>query len=100
MATAYATSATPNSDQPRIIRAKDWCLRPVSDMGDVMAGKALAVDAPGDLRPYLRTKNVFDGRIDIDDVLSMPMTDKQFSQFMLQDGDVLLTRPIRGLPRT
>ena len=69
---------------------EDWCLRPVRDMGKVIAGKALAVDAPGKLQPYLRTKNVFDGCIDIDDVLSMPMTDEQFRQFMLQDGDVLL----------
>ena len=59
-------------------------------MGEVITGKALAVDGPGELRPYLRTKNVFDGRIDIDDVLSMPMTDEQFRQFMLQEGDVLL----------
>ena len=59
-------------------------------MGEVITGKALAANGPGELRPYLRTKNVFDGRIDIDDVLSMPMTDEQFGQFMLQEGDVLL----------
>src|ERR1035441_5326578 len=54
------------------------------------AGKALAVDGPGKQRPYLRTKNVFDGRIDIADVLTMPMTDDQFGQFGLRNGDVLL----------
>ena len=59
-------------------------------MGEVITGKALAVDGLGEQRPYLRTKNVFDGRIDIDDVLSMPMTDDQFRQFMLQEGDILL----------
>ena len=59
-------------------------------MGEVITGKALAVNGSGEPRPYLRTKNVYDGRIDIDDVLSMPMTDKQFRQFMLKDGDVLL----------
>ena len=69
---------------------EDWCLRPVSDMGEVITGKALAVDGLGEPRPYLRTKNVFDGRIDIDGVLSMPMTDEQFRQFMLKEGDVLL----------
>ena len=69
---------------------EDWCLRPVSDMGEVITGKALAVDGLGEPRPYLRTKNVFDGRIDIDDVLSMPMTDEQFRQFLLKEGDVLL----------
>ena len=59
-------------------------------MGEVITGKALAVNGSGEPRPYLRTKNVYDGRIDIDDVLSMPMTDKQFRQFMLKEGDVLL----------
>ena len=69
---------------------KDWAPHPVGRMGGVVTGKALAVKAPGQQRPYLRTKNVFDGRIDIDDVLTMPMTDAQFEQFKLQPGDVLL----------
>jgi type I restriction enzyme S subunit len=59
-------------------------------MGEVLTGKALAVNAPGQQRPYLRTKNVFDGRIDIEDVLTMPMTDAQFQQFRIIPGDVLL----------
>lgn len=68
----------------------DWQPRAVGEMGHVLTGKALAVNAPGEQRPYLRTKNVFDGRIDIDDVLTMPMTDAQFRQFMVLNGDVLL----------
>src|SRR2546427_2805403 len=68
----------------------DWLVRPVGLMGEVLTGKALAAYAPGEQRPYLRTKNVFDGSIDIDDVLTMPMTDSQFRQFMLKSGDVLL----------
>ncbi|MCA9643653.1 MAG: hypothetical protein KC492_23335, partial [Myxococcales bacterium] len=59
-------------------------------MGEVITGKALAVNAPGAQRPYLRTKNVFDGRIDIDDVLTMPMTDAEFDRFRVLTGDVLL----------
>jgi type I restriction enzyme S subunit len=69
---------------------EDWEICPVEKKGQVMAGKALAVHAPGEQRPYLRTKNVFDGRIDIDDVLTMPMTEEQFAQFQLRHGDVLL----------
>lgn len=69
---------------------KDWQLRPVGDMGSVVTGKALAVNGPGQQRPYLRTKNVFDGEIVIDDVLTMPMTDAQFEQFEIRIGDVLL----------
>jgi len=67
-----------------------WKESSVGEMGEVVTGKALAVHAPGKLRPYLRTKNVFDGRIDIDDVLTMPMTDEQFAHFRVQRGDVLL----------
>jgi type I restriction enzyme S subunit len=69
---------------------EDWEVRPVRQMGDVVTGKALAVNAPGEPRPYLRTKNVFDGRIDIEDVFTMPMTNEQFAQFRLRNGDVLL----------
>lgn len=69
---------------------EDWDVSSVGEKGQVIAGKALAVNAPGKQRPYLRTKNVFDGNIDIEDVLSMPMTDEQFAQFQLRNGDVLL----------
>ena len=68
----------------------EWEVCPVRQKGEVLTGKALAAKAPGPQRPYLRTKNVFDGRIDIDDVLTMPMTDEQFAQFRIRNGDVLL----------
>lgn len=67
-----------------------WELCPVGKMGEVVTGKALAKNAPGEQRPYLRTKNVFDGRIDIEDVLTMPMTDAEFEHFKVVVGDVLL----------
>jgi type I restriction enzyme S subunit len=69
---------------------EDWEVKSVGTMGDVRAGKALAARGPGQQRPYLRTKNVFDGRIDLDDVLQMPMTDADFSRYCLRYGDVLL----------
>ncbi|UFZ06298.1 restriction endonuclease subunit S [Bradyrhizobium ontarionense] len=69
---------------------EDWEVCPVGRKGEVVTGKALAVNGPGRQRPYLRTKNVFDGRIAIDDVLTMPMTDEQFSHFRVRNGDVLL----------
>ncbi|APW58605.1 restriction endonuclease subunit S [Paludisphaera borealis] len=68
----------------------DWNVKRVGSLGDVCAGKALAVRGAGKLRPYLRTKNVFDGRIDLDDVLEMPMTDAEFSRYRLRYGDLLL----------
>ena len=69
---------------------EDWEVSAVRQKGEVLAGKALAVNAPGEQRPYLRTKNVLDGRIDTADVLKMPMTDEQFRQFQVRNGDVLL----------
>jgi type I restriction enzyme S subunit len=68
----------------------DWKQRRVSEMGEVLAGKALAARGVGALRPYLRTKNVLDGRIDLNDVLQMPMTDAEFKTFRVEGGDVLL----------
>jgi type I restriction enzyme S subunit len=69
---------------------QDWDVCPVGTMGDVRAGKALAVRGAGQQRPYLRTKNVFDGRIDLADVLRMPMTEAEFSRYRLRHGDILL----------
>jgi type I restriction enzyme, S subunit len=75
---------------PEFRDAGEWEVMRVDDHGTVLAGKALAVKAPGPLRPYLRTKNVLDGLIDLSDVLKMPMTDAEFSRFEILDGDVLL----------
>jgi len=72
------------------LSAGDWEMKRVGELGSVLAGKALAVNAPGPLRPYLRTKNVLDGAIDVSDVLTMPMTDAEFSRFEVLDGDILL----------
>lgn len=70
--------------------SRSWEALPVEEAGEVLAGKALDVDGVGRLRPYLRTKNVLDGRIDVEDVLEMPMTDAEFERFGLRHGDVLL----------
>lgn len=67
-----------------------WETRRVAEMGDVLAGKALNVHGIGALRPYLRTKNVLDGQIDLEDVLQMPMTNAEFNRFRIERGDVLL----------
>jgi type I restriction enzyme S subunit len=68
----------------------DWKVDAVERTGEVLAGKALAVNAPGKLRPYLRTKNVGDGYIDVNDVLAMPFTDEEFTRFRILTGDLLL----------
>jgi type I restriction enzyme S subunit len=75
---------------PEFQNAPSWEVKRVDEQGSVLAGKALAVDAPGPQRPYLRTKNVLDGAIELSDVLTMPMTDAEFTRFEILDGDVLL----------
>jgi type I restriction enzyme S subunit len=75
---------------PEFKRAGKWEKKRVDALGDVLTGKALAVNGSGPLRPYLRTKNVLDGAIDLLDVLSMPMTDAEFSRFEILPGDILL----------
>ena len=75
---------------PEFQDAGEWQVKRVDEHGTVLAGKALAVNAPGTLRPYLRTKNILDGLIHLSDVLKMPMTDAEFSRFEILDGDVLL----------
>jgi type I restriction enzyme S subunit len=69
---------------------EEWEVSSVGSMGGVRSGKALAVNAPGELRPYLRTTNVLDGKIVLEDVLWMPMTDVEFSRFQVLPDDVLL----------
>ena len=82
--------AQPRLRFPEFQGAGEWEMSRVDEHGSVLAGKALAVQAPGPLRPYLRTKNVVDGSIELSDVLTMPMTDAEFSRFEILDGDVLL----------
>ncbi len=67
-----------------------WETRPIGECGQVMAGKALNATGPGVRRPYLRTVNVLDGEIRLDDVLEMPMTEAEYQRYILREGDVLL----------
>lgn len=80
----------PHLRLPEFQNSGEWEVKRVDERGNVLAGKALAVRAPGPLRPYLRTKNVLDGVIDLADVLMMPMTDAEFGRFEILDGDILL----------
>lgn len=41
-------------------------------------------------RPYVRVANVYEDKIDISDVLSMDFDDRDFKQYQLEYGDILL----------
>lgn len=67
-----------------------WRNASVGTVGEVVAGKAKNTTSDAANRPYLRVANVFDGRIDVTDVSTMPFSDGEFERYKLQVGDVLL----------
>lgn len=71
-------------------RPNGWEERRIDEWGGVRGGRQRSPRMSGTPRPYLRVANVFDGRIESTDVLSMPFTDREFATFRLEPGDILL----------
>jgi type I restriction enzyme S subunit len=69
-----------------------WRIVAVADAGVVGLGlqRSPKRHAGRHMRPYLRVANVFEDRIDDNDVMSMDMTEAEWGRFRLRDGDVLL----------
>lgn len=68
-----------------------WEVRTIDSLGRVQAGRQRSPHhVSGNLRPYLRVANVFDNYIDTRDVLEMQFTDKEFNEYRLEIGDILL----------
>lgn len=68
-----------------------WEVRKLDSLGHIQAGRQRSPHhVTGAPRPYLRVANVFDGRIDTEDVFNMPFTDQEFSRYKLHAGDILL----------
>lgn len=68
-----------------------WRTVKIRELGRVQAGRQRAPSfTSGEVRPYLRVANVFDGYIDVGDVLTMPFTDREYSEYRLVPGDILL----------
>lgn len=72
---------------------ESWETRPVTEVGEVTMGRQKAPKyMTGDFtRPYLRVVNVFDDRLDLDDVAEMDFDSADFERYRLQHGDVLVT---------
>jgi type I restriction enzyme S subunit len=69
-----------------------WCWATVKQVGDVQLGRQRSPkhhNGPH-MRPYLRVANVFEDRIDIDDVMEMNFTPGEFERYKLSFGDILL----------
>ena len=64
----------------------------VEDAGRVQLGRQRApkYQTGKFTRPYVRVANVFEDRIDVTDLLSMDFGDRDFAQYRLEHGDILL----------
>jgi type I restriction enzyme, S subunit len=68
-----------------------WKVARIGDLGKVQAGRQRAPNfTKGYLRPYLRVANVYDGYIDTSDVLEMMFSEREYAEYKLVPGDILL----------
>lgn len=71
---------------------ENWCWAQVGDIGHVQLGRQRApkYHSGHNMRPYLRVQNVFEDRIDLEDVMEMDFSPRDFEKFKLEPGDILL----------
>lgn len=69
-----------------------WTWASVEQVGTVQLGRQRSPQHHNGqhMRPYLRVANVFEDRIDIDDVMEMNFTPTEFEIYKLSHGDILL----------
>ena len=68
-----------------------WRTPRIREIGKVQAGRQRSPHfLNGDLRPYLRVANIFEGYVDTSDVLKMRFTKDEFERYNLREGDILL----------
>lgn len=73
-------------------RPKDWPVVRVDEAGRVQLGRQRApkYQTGKFTRPYVRVANVFEDQIDVSDLLSMDFDKRDFAQYRLEHGDILL----------
>jgi type I restriction enzyme S subunit len=71
---------------------KGWPVHEIGSLGRVQLGRQRTPKYQTGLhtRPYMRVANVFEDRIDTSNVLSMDFDEKDFAQYRLSHGDILL----------
>lgn len=71
---------------------QDWDVVRIGEAGDVQLGRQRApkYQSGAHTKPYLRVANVFDGYLDLSDVLEMDFDEADFRTFALKPGDILL----------
>ncbi|MDO8768422.1 MAG: restriction endonuclease subunit S [Burkholderiaceae bacterium] len=70
----------------------DWQILRIKDVGRVQLGRQRAprFHAGKHMRPYLRVQNVFEARLDLNDVMEMDFPLADFERYQLHPGDILL----------
>ena len=71
---------------------KGWPVSRIGDLGRVQLGRQRApkYQTGAHTHPYIRVANVYEDEIDISDVLSMDFDSKDYAQYRLEYGDILL----------
>ena len=69
-----------------------WCWARMLQVADIQLGRQRSPEHHSGpyMRPYLRVANVYENRIDTDDVLQMNFTPEEYETFRLVPGDILL----------
>lgn len=71
---------------------KGWPIEIIGKLGRVQLGRQRApkYQTGKFTRPYVRVANVFEDEIDVSDLLAMDFDDRDFAQYRLEYGDILL----------
>ena len=69
----------------------DWGWSKIGALGNVQTGRQKSPNfIKGSVRPYLRVANVYEGRLSLEDVKLMKVTDAEYEQYLLKNDDILL----------
>jgi type I restriction enzyme S subunit len=81
---------TPNGESSQ--NPEPWATDSIGELFDIGAGKSVTPPARAGARshPFLRTSNVFWGRIDVSDVSTMHFSDDEIETKALRKGDLLV----------
>lgn len=70
----------------------EWCWAKNEQLGSIQLGRQRSpkYHSGSNMRPYLRVQNVFENKIDLDDVMEMDFSPSDFEKYELKYSDILL----------
>lgn len=88
---AFATSGE-LTEEWRGKTGTGWEMKRIDEVGKVQLGRQRSprYHQGQHMRPYLRVQNVFEDRIDLEDVMEMDFPPNDFEKYQLHPGDILL----------